>query len=174
MAKYESITMASFSNNTRNNHGFHFQLVFALVILASCCSLVSSTSILGKVHVFVMNSLGASKKLDIQCSSSEDRLGFRALHDGEIYDWKFRVNFSGSTKFVCFMAWINDNNEILSGTFLIYKHKRDRYKCNGDCLWHVKQSGIYFVDNAGYREEQMFTWPTPPPSKSSNHPKGKE
>ncbi|XWS56083.1 hypothetical protein CRYUN_Cryun09bG0056300 [Craigia yunnanensis] len=66
---------------------------------------LSRFSVLGKIHVRVMNQLGNRRILNIHCQSRDDDLGVVALPDGHEFEWRFSVNFWGTTLFYCDVQW---------------------------------------------------------------------
>ncbi|KAJ9184585.1 hypothetical protein P3X46_004297 [Hevea brasiliensis] len=66
----------------------------------SCCFVLillfaSQNSVLGKVHVVIMNKLGNGKTMNIHCRWHNDDLGYLSVADGMKIFWKFSVNFWG-------------------------------------------------------------------------------
>ena len=91
-----------------------------------------------RVFVSIKNDL--TTLLTLGCHSSEDGIGTRTLQTNQTYDFNFRPNFWGSTKFVCDFLWELDSKRISHDNFLIYKYKRDRYLCNTNCRWGINQT----------------------------------
>lgn len=52
--------------------------------------------------------------LGVHCKSKDDDLGFHILKKGELYGWKFRVNFMNSTLFSCGFSHKQDKKKACS------------------------------------------------------------
>ncbi|CAK9187743.1 unnamed protein product [Ilex paraguariensis] len=87
-----------------------------------------------KTFLRVQNQLGGPN-LTIHCSSSEDDLGIHVLVNDMYFDWHFRPNVWGSTKFKCDLQW-----EHGSGTYTVYKNDYVQL-CPVHCYWYVKPEG---------------------------------
>jgi hypothetical protein len=93
-----------------------------------------------RLRVFVSIRNDLTTLLTVGCHSSEDGIGTRTLQTNQTYDFNFRPNFWGSTKFVCDFLWDFENKTIIHNNFLIYKDKRDKSFCDTDCLWGINQT----------------------------------
>ncbi|KAI3995395.1 hypothetical protein MKX01_040511 [Papaver californicum] len=117
----------------------------------------------GKKTVLVKNDIGPDISLTIHCWSSEDDLGVHTLYHLQTFYWRFTVNFSYTTEFVCDSSWHGPGRVGFSNRkrFTAYKAKRDwNTHCNGFCMWSIRQDGGYFGDGGSrYPFQKMFSYP---------------
>ncbi|KAL9281415.1 putative plant self-incompatibility S1 [Arabidopsis thaliana] len=83
--------------------------------------------------------------LGIHCKSRDDDLGFHILAKGELFGWKFHVNFRYSTLYFCGFS----QGQMKKGVFEIYRANRDFYRC-ANCTWKAEKDGIH-----GYSEDPV-------------------
>ncbi|XP_056859964.1 S-protein homolog 27-like [Raphanus sativus] len=76
--------------------------------------------------------------LGVHCKSKDDDIGIRSLKKGEIYRWKFHINFPNSTFFFCGFS----RGQINKGVFDIYVVDRDYNRCT-KCMWRAGKDGLY-------------------------------
>ena len=98
------------------------QALFLILFLKS--SMVSS-----KKSVRIINGLGLYQTLTAQCKSKDDDLGVHEIINGQDFEWTFKSNIWGTTKYFCNMSW---KDKKLG--FDAYDYKRDKKYC-GDCAW---------------------------------------
>ncbi|KAG7608270.1 Plant self-incompatibility S1 [Arabidopsis suecica] len=91
--------------------------------------------------------------LEIHCKSKDDDLGFHILKEGELYGWKFHVNFQNSTLYFCGFSQGQDNK----GVFDIYRAERDFYRCR-NCTWDAKKDSLYGYSNLPQTVTWFFKW----------------
>jgi hypothetical protein len=111
------------------------------------------------VLVSIRNDL--TTNLTVGCHSSEDGIGTRTLQTNQTYDFNFRPNIWGSTKFVCDFLWDFENKTVIHNNFLIYKYKRDHVVCGKRCLWGINQTNAtqYVSENfARYYYDIGYPW----------------
>jgi hypothetical protein len=111
------------------------------------------------VLVSIRNDL--TTNLTVGCHSSEDGIGIRTLQTNQTYDFKFKPNFWGSTKFVCDFLWNFENKTVIHNNFLIYKYKRDHAFCGIHCLWGINQTNAtQYVSEiyAPYYADRGYPW----------------
>ncbi|MCL7038261.1 hypothetical protein MKW94_023373 [Papaver nudicaule] len=125
-------------------------------------SLFSAQSVDGVRHtVTVENDIDPNVPLTIHCWSSEDDLGEHTLNYKQQFSWRFRINFFGSTTFVCDLSWQDPAKGYQSNSihFTAYNAKRDMKKhCLIDCMWSVRRDGGYYGDGAEFPFEKMFSY----------------
>ncbi|PON66087.1 Self-incompatibility protein [Trema orientale] len=114
---------------------------------------------LWKTTVRIYNKLDNGLQLRVHCKSKDDDLGAHVLANDEFYEWKFRINFSGTTLFFCGLTWTG-----ASGTFDIFKASRDKKRCTSLCNWRVFNTsvdGFRELDYSMSNADIHFTWPKP-------------
>jgi hypothetical protein len=112
-------------------------------------------------RVFVSIRNGLTTLLTLGCQSSEDDIGTRPLQTNQTYDFNFRPNIWGSTKFVCDFLWDFENKTVIHNNFLIYKYRRDRFLCGTDCLWGINQTyATQYAPKNGtnFHGDQFYPW----------------
>uniref|UniRef100_A0A7N0TAY3 S-protein homolog n=1 Tax=Kalanchoe fedtschenkoi TaxID=63787 RepID=A0A7N0TAY3_KALFE len=79
-----------------------------LLMTLSICSLLLSSNadrntrlLWGKTIVRIFNKSEMQADMVVQCWSSEDDLGPHTVKFNQSYEFPFKVNWSGSTKFLC-------------------------------------------------------------------------
>ena len=58
-----------------------------------------------QIKVQIKNSLDGGENITFDCKSYDDNLGTHTLIPGQSYEWKFRYNFWGDTRFFCHLRW---------------------------------------------------------------------
>ncbi|KAK9290466.1 hypothetical protein L1049_008636 [Liquidambar formosana] len=106
----------------------------------------SKPIVLGKVHVRIMNRLGCGRAMNIHCQSRNDDLGYLVVPDGSETEWRFSVNFWGTTLFYCDVQWNNSNWH----HFDAYSYKHDSARCRTECSWMISKDGLLFNYNQEY------------------------
>ena len=102
-----------------------------------------------KTTVRIYNDLDEDLQLTVHCKSKDDDLGTHVVTFFIHYQWKFRINFEGTTRFWCEMSWKNG-----SGTFDIFVSERDNQKrCTTKCYWRVGKDGVH-----GYLQALPYPW----------------
>jgi hypothetical protein len=114
-----------------------------------------------KWHVHVVNGFGGQRALEIHCKSDIDDLGTHTLTPGSDFNWHFRVNLPGTTRFSC--DFHKDNQHASFDVF--WPESKDhwlRYRCNfKECFWIAKDDGIYIRNiPEGNRDEFFHGWET--------------
>lgn len=72
--------------------------IFAILLLSTTC--------FSRLHVDIANRLPQNAApLQLHCRSKDDDMGYHNLSVNQIYSWKFRMNFWGSTLFYCDFWW---------------------------------------------------------------------
>jgi hypothetical protein len=115
-----------------------FIIMWVMFMSGSFKSGVEAAFKADRVFVLIKNDL--TTPLTLGCHSSEDGIGTRILQTNQTYDFSFRPNFWGSTKFVCDFLWDLNGKRITHNNFMIYKYKRDHYVCNTNCTWGISQT----------------------------------
>ncbi|XP_017976409.1 PREDICTED: pumilio homolog 15-like [Theobroma cacao] len=112
--------------NTRNK-------TFAILLLLLFS--MSRYFVMGKILVRVMNQLGNHRTLNIHCQSRDNDLGYVALPDGSEFEWKFSVNFWGTTLFYCNVQWDQSGWH----HFDAYAYEWDSSRCQTECIWKISK-----------------------------------
>ncbi|KAL7184248.1 hypothetical protein ACSBR2_026407 [Camellia fascicularis] len=110
------------------------------------------------IVVHIINSLPANDDhLQVRCQSKDDDLGMHTLTNGQEFNWKFHLNFQGSTLFFCHFYW--DTKDI---SFDVYN--RHIYPSCGtleshvlNCYWSVRSDGFYLSDD-NYSWKMINKW----------------
>lgn len=114
-----------------------------LSILFLLCFLVQSANvsafILQKYRVFIFNGLpNNNNPLQIRCQSKDDDLGYHNLLMDQNFNWHFRTNFWGTTKFWCHFWWLNKDqaDDVFDSIISLLCYDKT-------CKWVVKEDGFY-------------------------------
>ncbi|CAA0400953.1 unnamed protein product [Arabidopsis thaliana] len=91
--------------------------------------------------------------LGIHCKSRDDDLGFHILAKGELFGWKFHVNFRYSTLYFCGFS----QGQINKGVFIIYVASRDFYRC-ANCTWKAEKDGLHGYGDIPTRGYLFYNW----------------
>ncbi|KAJ0092209.1 hypothetical protein Patl1_25850 [Pistacia atlantica] len=110
----------------------HLFTLFLLVILLPNCDALNLED---PVEVHVRNDLVPSVKVIAHCKSKNSDLGERILSYHDSYNFRFRPNFWGTTRFYCSFAWENELH-----WFDIYKFNRDQ-STGKSCQWKITRKG---------------------------------
>ncbi|KAJ4836664.1 hypothetical protein Tsubulata_005530 [Turnera subulata] len=86
--------------------------------------------ILAPMKVYVENGLENNSEFTIHCKSADDDLGVHVIKGGEKYEWRFRVNFLGTTLYFCGVSTKHG-----SGVYDLYDAPRDLTGMNGVVGW---------------------------------------
>ncbi|GMH28391.1 hypothetical protein Nepgr_030234 [Nepenthes gracilis] len=108
-----------------------------------------------KTTVSLTSRMGVASYMVVRCWSSERDVGLRKLADGQSYEWRFRPNIWGSTKYVCSLAW---QKGTLTNRF--YQYDRDIHRCDDDCRWFMNSTGIYGMLKGSDVVDIIFPWQT--------------
>ncbi|KAK9288236.1 hypothetical protein L1049_016685 [Liquidambar formosana] len=92
----------------------------------------------------------------IHCKSKEDDIGIHEIPFLKRYEWKFRVNFWGTTLFFCSVKWRDGE-----GTWDLFEAKRDMSRCYSHCSWIARKDGLYGYTDTG-ETDIIFKWSKPP------------
>uniref|UniRef100_A0A7N0TCC8 S-protein homolog n=1 Tax=Kalanchoe fedtschenkoi TaxID=63787 RepID=A0A7N0TCC8_KALFE len=92
-----------------------------------------------KTHVRLFNKSERGVSMVEQCWSSDDDLGPHTVGFGQYYEFTFRPNWWGTTKFMCKVMF---NNDGVWKYFLAYKYWRDSPVCAAkrQCDWDVNET----------------------------------
>nr|KYP64440.1 hypothetical protein KK1_019037 [Cajanus cajan] len=101
-------------------------------------------SLFPTIHVRVTNTLEGGLDLTVHCKSGDDDIGVQFLHPNAFFQFKFHINFFGTTLFFCGFRWKDAFH-----WFNIYDGNRDENRCK-NCYWIVKKSGpcLFANDNS--------------------------
>ncbi|OVA10710.1 Plant self-incompatibility S1 [Macleaya cordata] len=134
---------SGFNINNKSSRGLQSASILVLVIFAVLVSECSSLSIWPRVRVSIVNDLANKSMLTIHCKSRDDDLGEHKLDFGQDFHFKFTINLSFTTLFWCSMSWTDSNGHLIQGTFDTYKANRDWLLCRKNCIYPVRQDGVY-------------------------------
>jgi hypothetical protein len=111
-----------------------------------------------KKRVFVSIRNDLTTVLTVGCHSSEDNLGVQILQTNQMFNFTFKPNFTGTTKFLCDFTWVYNNINIIHDRLMMYKYSRDNsVGCDTHCLWGINQKNAtqYGADN---KVHEVFIW----------------
>ncbi|KAI3883895.1 hypothetical protein MKX03_017358 [Papaver bracteatum] len=137
-------------------------IFFSLVILSLFfAQSVDAESVFNKKIITVENDIDPSIILKIHCRSSDDDFGAHTLYYKQSFYWRFRVNFSQSTKFICRSIWYDPNGK--NGhrmEFYAYNTRREYHiHCLDKCFWSIRQDGGYYGESEEAKDfpfQKMF------------------
>jgi hypothetical protein len=138
--RQETSNMVSSYSNTNVTLGVTMMMVSMILSMCGTFDNVASISTDSffqrkRTRVTIINKLGNITHLSVECKSSEDHLAQKWLSSNGTYTFSFRPNISGSTVFVCELAW-----ELVAYWFVIYDYVRDHGICSL-CNWHIYRTG---------------------------------
>jgi hypothetical protein len=112
-----------------------------------------------RVFVTIRNDLTVS--LSLGCHSSDNNLGSHTLQPSGTFEFTFKPNFRGSTKYVCYFKWIYNNGVyVFHDNFLLYKYQRDKGGCGTHCLWGINATGAtQFAPLKKDFNDHIYLWP---------------
>ncbi|KAF4372882.1 S-protein homolog 24-like [Cannabis sativa] len=131
-------------------------IITLLVIISSSSSAVTSANNndekIGGIFVWptrvqIFNNLNDEVQLTVHCRSGDDDLGAHVLASNQEYEFKFRINFTGTTLYSCSLTWIGG-----TGSYQLFKASRDSDRCASKCVWRAHNDGIY-----GFKEGRNQT-----------------
>ncbi|VVA26241.1 PREDICTED: self-incompatibility [Prunus dulcis] len=136
-------------------------LVAMVVLTLDQTSLQVSAWLGGTVYVRLTNRLEPSNAtVTIHCKSGDDDLGDHLVALGETYEFSFKNNIWDSTLFFCNFDWVSGSlGKSVSGTFDIYKARRDQERCLHDCNWLILETGLYSYTLRTKIWENLYSWP---------------
>ncbi|XP_062104453.1 S-protein homolog 6-like [Humulus lupulus] len=91
-----------------------------------------------KTTVQIFNNLDNQNQLTVHCKSADDDLGAHVVANNQDYEFKFRINFTGTTLYFCGLTWVGG-----TGLYDIFKASRDSFRCASKCVWRAHNDGIY-------------------------------
>ncbi|XP_021892430.1 self-incompatibility protein S1-like [Carica papaya] len=100
---------------------------------------LSKSTAKGKTRVRVVNKLGTNRIMNIHCQSRDDDLGYHAILDGSEIEWKFAVNFWGTTLYYCDVQWDYSKWH----HFDAYSSELHYDRCKTECIWMVTKDGLF-------------------------------
>ncbi|XP_026438692.1 S-protein homolog 29-like [Papaver somniferum] len=140
-------------------------IFFTLLTLSLCCARSVDVESWAdhKKTVIVENDIGPNIVLALHCWSSEDDFGVHTLNHKENFKWRFKVNWKGTTKFVCESGWYDSGESPgYQEKFTAFKSSRDwSANCEDDCWWSIRRDGGYYGDAIAsdkYPPKKMFSY----------------
>jgi|UniRef100_A0A2N9IMD1 hypothetical protein len=127
---------------------------FSILLLLLLLFGLSRFTVLGKVHVRIVNKLGSGRIMNVHYQSHDDDLGFHAIPDGLEMEWKFSVNIWSTTMFYCDVQWDNSNWH----HFVAYSdsYEWDSNICQTECSWLISKEGQLFVYDQEFRNWDLI------------------
>ncbi|KAF8393870.1 hypothetical protein HHK36_020068 [Tetracentron sinense] len=116
--------------------------------------LLFNSIVLAEVHVRIMNKLGYGRSMNIHCQSQDDDFGILILPDGYETEWRFSINFWGSTLFYCDVQW---DNSLMLYHFDAYSTDRDLERCQTECRWMITPEGMLYGYNQKYGNWEIMS-----------------
>ncbi|KAK9280100.1 hypothetical protein L1049_013785 [Liquidambar formosana] len=147
--------MGTFGFNNRS------LVVFVLVALSFRQYSQVSGLLLSKVRVTLINQLESEQSLTLHCRSKDDDLGRHVIPFMHAYEWKFYVNFWGTTLFWCNFWWRDADGTLIDGSFKIYEYERDEDICFNMCVWGIHENGLLLYHKFVDKWEKLYRWPMP-------------
>jgi hypothetical protein len=89
-----------------------------------------------RAFVTIYNSIPDGADLTVHCKSKDDDLAVRTLKTNGSYEFNFKPNFWGRTRYFCNFQWKDRTRGDLSRWFDIYKYSRDSPRCS-KCFWRI-------------------------------------
>ena len=132
----------------------YVRIVLMLALLALLVATSDAGLLRHKVSEVVVNDLQDNKTLTLHCWKRKGRdLGVKALRPHETFEWTFRPNIWGTTKYYCSFQW----KGVLVNWFDLYIRKRDHEKCR-ECTWSVREVHICRYDSKANNYNKCFPW----------------
>lgn len=103
-------------------------------------------------YVNITNYLGPGIELTVHCKSKDDDLGQKGVAFQHSYQWHFKSNFAGTTRFYCYMWWQN-----VYGSFDVYRASRDDERC-ATCLWKITTFGAFSHNEETSGWDLIYVW----------------
>lgn len=104
--------------------------IFLPLLLTFLCSSLMSSLGRPKVWVQIFNKAKDRSDIVVRCWSSEDDLGPHTLSYDQMYQFPFRTNIWGTTKFRCQVQF----KDGFYRDYLTYRQSRDGCR---HCIWHL-------------------------------------
>ncbi|KAJ8747307.1 hypothetical protein K2173_013090 [Erythroxylum novogranatense] len=131
-----------------------FVLLFVLVTsVKSSLATSESGSGFGYTTVKIFNQMKDGSNLTVHCRSGDDDLGTHVVDVGRPYQFRFRVNFWGTTLFSCNAYWRGK----IAG-FNCFDAKRDGKRCKSQCVWKGSEDGIFGYPEGSPNPDLHYAW----------------
>lgn len=132
-------------------------LIVSIVVISLTCAEASQQDrklieILRRMEVKILNDNDYS--IGVHCKSADKDIGFQTLKKGELYAWKFTINFWNTTLFFCGFTDIQGK----SGVFEIYEALRDYDRCKKICNWKAEKKGLYGYSDTLQIASLFYKW----------------
>lgn len=106
-------------------------------------------------HIRITNKIDPGVDLTFECKSRDDDFGKKVLHYNTYWEFQFRPNFWGTTRYYCWFAWRNEFK-----WFDIYDHNRDASECR-HCVWTIQPDGPCMLNKAENNYDICYFWNRP-------------
>ncbi|XP_060971686.1 S-protein homolog 6-like [Cannabis sativa] len=106
-----------------------------------------------KTTVKIFNNLKDGVQLTVHCKSADDDLGAHVVANNGEYEFKFRINFAGTTLYNCGLTWIG-----ATGSFDLFKASRDSLRCANTCVWRAHNDGVYGFKEDSTKPDIIYKW----------------
>lgn len=124
-------------------------LLLNLLIVSTMVSMCKSLEYTGqKITVIIINDLETQYNMAAHCKSADDDLGEHVLVYGANFEFHFKRNFAGGTRFYCKFSFEGGFK-----WFDIYVEGRDF--CD-HCVWKIRENGPCFQTEK--HQDQCFHW----------------
>ncbi|KAK4734529.1 hypothetical protein R3W88_008790 [Solanum pinnatisectum] len=131
-------------------------IVFSVVILSMLVQTTNSALTAG-FTVHIINALSNNDVLfSVQCESKDDDLGLKTPKVGDDYNFSFRGNVLGTTRFYCHYSWGSKKQFFDVFNSQMYQ-SRECGRISGndyECFWKVQDDGFYF---AAHNSPESYT-----------------
>ncbi|KAI4325425.1 hypothetical protein MLD38_030828 [Melastoma candidum] len=111
------------------------KVLLTVMIVMTSAMLRNPNAAFGRIHVHIYNFLDLGPTLTVHCWSKNDDLGEQELPPKDSWEFSFKLDFFGRTRFDCTFKW---NDEV--HRFPIYVQMRDNWACL-NCTWVIYQAG---------------------------------
>ncbi|KAI3963659.1 hypothetical protein MKW98_021899 [Papaver atlanticum] len=117
-------------------------VIFAALV-SECSSREQPERYADITTVFLVNDISVKTLLNYHCYSSETDFGNKTLAYEHEFLWRFRINFTLSTKFWCDMRFYTEEGTLIQGGYHVYKARREYHICGNECYFDVRRDGLY-------------------------------
>ncbi|CAH8303316.1 unnamed protein product [Eruca vesicaria subsp. sativa] len=102
------------------------------IIEGRMVEITNKLNFFNKRRVDITNKVGDGLTLTFHCKSKDDDLGVQILAPDQMWSFRFRPNFWGTTLFYCNFKWAGESH-----WFNIYDDDRDGDVGHKPCLWYI-------------------------------------
>jgi len=133
-------------------------LIIFVILLITAAGHVDCRLGVGQMNVktttvHVENDLKVDTVLTLHCRSTNNDIGEKTMHSGQIVEWSFQANPSRTTLYSCDIKWNNVQHK-----FVIYDSTKDEATCTSKCMRNISPDGVYFFNEFKNTWEKRITW----------------